>query len=372
MRHLSSYLDWYIHVPQVKYDLRSSGTEHFKHDLVLDEVDLSTNYAYGNPEATKLLAERYAVQPENVFISSEGTSGQNSRIIRCLAETCKKKNEAIVEYPTYEPLLRQAQEYFPHVKRLERIEKKAHRLDADALRKIVSEKTGLLVLTNPHAPSGAVACANELREMMNVAHEYDFHVLCDEIYAEFDRNVTPTLFSIDPELGIVTTSFTKAYGLGGLKFGTALARKELVSKCYVDTLSTVGNSPNIVQLVAVELLTRGKGDLEKHKRKWVNLKQETEKWLNEKNLEYFPNKAGITYWIKMAVKDTYKWITEETIPKHGLALVPGAFFLFKNGYRLETSNLMRLGLGNVNPDNSNLAEAFEMLEEALNSTKFRT
>jgi aspartate/methionine/tyrosine aminotransferase len=372
MQHLSSYLDWYVHVPQVKYDLRSSGTEHFKHDLVLEDVDLSTNYAYGNPEATKLLAERYSVRPENVFISSEGASGQNLRIIKCLAEMCKRKNEAIVEYPTYEPLLRQMQEYFPHLKRLERKAKDTYRLDAEALRKIVSEKTGLLVLTNPHAPSGAVARAEELREVMNVAREYDFHVLSDEIYAEFDRKITPTLFSIDPELGIATTSLTKAYGLGGLKFGTALARKELVSKCYADTLSTVGNSPNIVQLFAVELLTRGKDDLEKHKQKWMRLKKETEKWLNEKNLGYFPNKAGITYWVKTAVKDTCKWINEETIPKHNLALVPGAFFLFKNGYRLETSNFVRLGLGNVNPDNSNLAKAFETLEEAFGSAKLKT
>jgi len=352
-------------MPSLKYDFCSSGLGYFKYNLTLGYVDLSANYAYGNPEVAKQLAQRYNVQPKNVFISSEGASGQNNRIIRYLAERNKRRNEAIVEYPTYEPLLRQVQEHFPHVKRLERNEKESYRLDADALQKIISEKTSLLVLTNPHAPSGAISNTNELKEIMAVASENGFYVLCDEIYAEFDRNVIPTVFSVNKDFGIVTTSFTKAYGLGGLKLGVAIAKESLVNELYTDVLNTVGNSPNIVQIIAVELLTKGREDLERHKQKWTSLKKETEKWLNEKGFEYFPNKAGITYWVKVPIKDTYKWINDYVIPKYGLAAVPGTFFLFKNNCKLIKSSMMRLGLGNINPDKPNLMEALGVLERAL-------
>ena len=365
MKNPSLYLDWYIHVPNVKYDFCSSGLGYFKYNLTLGYVDLSINYAYGNPEAAKQLAQRYNVQPENIFISSEGTSGQNNRIIRCLAERNKRRNEAIVEYPTYEPLLWQVQEHFTRVKRLERKEKESYRLDANALQKIVSEKTGLLVLTNPHAPSGAISNTNELKEIMTVASENGFYVLCDEIYAEFDRNVIPTVFSVNTDFGIATTSFTKAYGLGGLKLGVAIAKKNFVNELYTDVLNTVGNSPNIVQLIAAELLTKGREDLEKHKQKWISLKKETEGWLNEKGFEYFPNKSGITYWVKVPIKDTYKWIDDYVIPKYSLAAVPGAFFLFKNNRKLIKSNMMRLGLGSINPDKPNLNEALGVLEKAI-------
>jgi aspartate/methionine/tyrosine aminotransferase len=365
MKHLSLYLDWYVHVPNVKYDFRSSGLGYFRYKLTLGEVDLSVNYANGNPEATKQLAKRYDVKQQNVFISSEGASGQNARIIRCLAEKSEKKNEAIIEYPTYEPLLRQTQEYFPLVKRLERKEEESYMLDADALRKIVSEKTGLLVLTNPHAPSGAIANTNELREIMDIAQENGFHVLCDEIYAEFERSSIPTIFSINQELGIVTTSFTKAYGLGGLKLGIALANKELVNELYEDVLNTVGNSPNIVQIIAAELLAKGREKLERHKEKWTKLKKETAEWLDKKGFEYSPNEVGITYWVKMPVQDTHRWINRQAILHHSLAPVPGAFFLFKNDYNLVKSNMIRLGLGSINPDESCLTEALEALEKAL-------
>lgn len=365
MRHPSAYLEWYVNVPKVKYDLCSSGIGCFTYRLNVGEVDLGTNYAHGNPETSKQLAKFYGVKPENVFISSEGASGQNARLVRCLAERNPQKNEAVVEYPTYEPLLRQVQEHFAHVKRLERDEKNAYRLDADELRQVVSEKTALLALTNPHAPSGAVSNQRELKTIMSVAHEYGFYVLCDEIYGEFDREAVPTLFSVDPKLGVMTSSFTKAYGLGGLKLGVALAGKRLVDEFYTDVLNTVGNSPNIVQLIAAKLLTESRDELEKHKKKWKDIKHEAGKWLEENSIEFFPNKVGITYWTKLPIKDTYKWVNEKAIPHYSLATVPGTFFLFKNDYRHTRSNRIRLSLGNMNPDKPNLQASLETLQKAL-------
>ena len=364
MRH-SLYLDWYLHRPKVRFDFCSSGVTRLKYNLTLGEVDLSTNYAHGNPEASELLAQRYHVQPENVFVSTEGASGQNTRIIRHIAKRSKRRNEAIVEYPTYEPLLRKVQEHFPRVKRLERKEKEAYRLDIDALLKGISEKTALLVLTNPHAPSGAISSKTELEEIATIAQEQGFCILCDEIYAEFDRTAAPSIFSIDPEIGIVTTSFTKAYGLGGLKLGVALAEKNRIDGLYKDVVNTVGNSPNIVQLIAAQLLRKDMETLEKHKQKWINLRDKTEKMLREKGLEYFPSEMGITLWVDLPIKDTYRWISEHAIPHYGLAAVPGAFFLFRGSYKLTRSGKIRLGLGNINPDKPELGRAFETLERAL-------
>ena len=235
----------------------------------------------------------------------------------------------------------------------------------DALRKVVTRKTGLVVLTNPHAPSGAICTSKDLREVMSVAHERGFYVLCDEIYAEFDRSAVPTLFSVDKERGIVTSSFTKAYGLGGLKLGVALADKQLVDELYIDVLNTVGNSSNIVQIIASEILTKGKEKLEAHKQKWIRLKKVTEEWLNEKSIEYSPSKVALTYWIEMPMKDTYKWVNEKALPRFSLALVPGAFFLFKSDYKIAESKMGRLGLGNVNPQTADLADGLQTLENAM-------
>ena len=69
--------------------------------------------------------------------------------------------------------------------------------------------------------------------------------------------------------------------------------------------------------------------------------------------------------MKVSIKDTYKWINDYVITKYSLATVPGTFFLFKNNCKLIKSNMMRLGLGSINPDKPNLLEALGVLEKAL-------
>jgi aspartate/methionine/tyrosine aminotransferase len=335
------------------------------YDVNLGEVDLAVNHAHGNPETVRLLAHRYGVEAEKVFTSSEGASGQNARITRVLAEKNPEKNEAVVEYPTYEPLLRQVQEHFPIVRRLTREETEDFRLDADRLRRIVSKKTGLFVLTNPHLPTGAVSGASELRDVMNVAQEHGFYVLCDEIYAEFNRRAIPTIFSMNNELGIVTTGFSKAYGLGGLKMGVGIASKELVDELYADTLSTVGVFANIVELTAAKLLSTSYAAMERHKEKYLRLKKSAEKLLNEKGFEYYTGDSCITFWVKLPMKDSYRWINQHAIPRHSWAAVPGAFFLFENDYKLVESDWMRLGVGSLDPNEQKLDEAFGVLLKAI-------
>ncbi len=99
------------------------------------------------------------------------------------------------------------------------------------------------------------------------------------------------------------------------------------------------------------------------------MRKETEEWLDEENLRYFPNKIGVTYWVDLAIADTYKWTSDLTIPRYQLATVPGAFFLFENGCELAKSNKVRIGLGNLNPDNPELAEALAALKQAIDLPK---
>jgi len=366
MRYNSRYLDWYTRIPKLKYDLRSSGINYFSFDINLKNFDLSINYDDGNPITRKTIGKRYNVKPQNIFISSEGASGQNTRIIRCISEKYPNKNEAIVEYPTYEPLLRAAQEYFPHIKRLERLSKDGYKLNASDLQKIVTDKTALLIITNPHTPTGVISDKKALQGIFDLACEYKFYVLCDEIYSEFDRKIIPSVYSIDKEYGITITGFSKAYGLGGLKLGVALANKDLINELYTDTLDTVGNHPNIVQHIASELFIKHKTVLEKHLRKWDNLKKETQDFLDENDFTYLPSKVGITYWIETHLTDTYNWVNKKAIPKHDLVVVPGAFFFFKNDYEIVKSNTIRLGIGNIDPEKPKLIESLSVFRKALN------
>jgi len=361
----SSYLDWYVHVPSLKHDLRSSGITNFRWNLNLGEIDLTQNFAHGNPEALKLIASRYGVKPENVFISSDGASGQNTRVMECLSFR-KDKTEAVVEYPTYEPMLRQTQTFFKDVKRIVRKKENNYRFDPDELERMISDKTAVLVITNPHAPSGVSLSKKELNEVVEVARNHNCYVVCDEIYAEFHREINVSIFSVDHELGIVTTSFSKAYGLGGLKAGITIAPKEIVDELYSCVFNTAGCDSNLVELALIDLLTKGRKAMERHKQKWVALRRETEEWLRQTDtVSYTPNNCGVVFWLETQIRDTYKWVNQYTISKFSMAVVPGAFFLFKQ-YEINKSNHVRLGLGNISPEKlDDLDKGLQSLGEAL-------
>jgi aspartate/methionine/tyrosine aminotransferase len=365
IRQPSNYLTWYVQIPKINHDLRSSGITKFRWKLNLGEVDFTANYVHGNPKAIELSAERYRVKPENIFISSDGASGQNTRVLELLS-SLKRKTEAIVEYPTYEPMLRQAQSYFKQIKRIERKEESNYKFDLNELERTVSDKTAALVITNTHAPSGVSLSIKELKEILDVARSHDCYVVCDEIYAEFDRAINPHLFSVDNEYAIVTTSFSKAYGLGGLKAGFAIASKTIVDELYMNVLNTSGTNSNLVELTLIDLLTRGKQAIEEHKEKWLKLRKKTEEWLKEADsLSYTPNNCGVVYWVETKLKDTYKWVNQICIPKFSLAAVPGAFFLFKK-HEISKTNKLRLGVGAIDPENSEaLDDALQNLEKAL-------
>lgn len=360
----SEYSKWYIQYRRLKYDLRSSGILDFKWSFDMGKFDLSETFSRGNPETKETIAKRYGVSSENVFISSDGASGVNTRIIKCLA-SMKCKRQAVVEYPVYEPLLRQTQSFFSDIRRIRRKKENAYQIDQNDLKRVVSDKTALLVVTNPHAPTGASSSKTELEEIMELASKHEFYVLCDEIYAEFDRPNNPTLFSIEPQWGITTTSFTKAYGLGGLKAGLALASKNLTEQFYQNILNTVGCGSNLVEAALTDLLTRGKDAMEKHKEKWIEIRRKTEKRLSTMNgISFMPNKCGVTFWLEIEkIGDTYRWTNEYTFPKIGLATVPGAFFLYEDDYAIVKSNQVRLGVGNIKV--GELDKALSAFEKAI-------
>lgn len=95
-------------------------------------------------------------------------------------------------------------------------------LDVDAIREAVTPATRIVFLTNPHNPSGR---AYELAPLRTLARLITPTVLfVDEAYADFSGQslIDRELFDELPNL-IVGRTFSKSYGLAGLRAGAVLA-----------------------------------------------------------------------------------------------------------------------------------------------------
>ncbi len=100
--------------------------------------------------------------------------------------------------------------------------------DRDALEAALARDTAVLLLNNPHNPTGKAFTRAELVVVLDVARRHRVFVLSDEIHAPLaltDRPHVPwpSVATDAADHGLVLTGGTKAFNLAGLKCGLVLS-----------------------------------------------------------------------------------------------------------------------------------------------------
>jgi aspartate/methionine/tyrosine aminotransferase len=94
------------------------------------------------------------------------------------------------------------------------------RPDLDALERVVSKQTRLIIICTPNNPTGACLTSAELDRIAEIAGRHGSWILSDEVYrgAELADTDTASMWG-RYERVIVTSGLSKAYGLPGLRIG---------------------------------------------------------------------------------------------------------------------------------------------------------
>jgi histidinol-phosphate aminotransferase len=138
-----------------------------------------------------------------------------------------------------------------------------HTFDLDAMLAAVTERTRLIFVCNPNNPTSTVVDPDELARFV-AAVPSDILVVIDEAYVEYIRDgLLPDSLGLSrryPNV-VVLRTFSKAYGLAGLRVGYAVGDPEVITalgKVYVPfTASTISQAAAIASVQAAdELLTR--------------------------------------------------------------------------------------------------------------------
>jgi len=105
-----------------------------------------------------------------------------------------------------------------------------HRHDLPAMAAAITDRTRLIIVCSPNNPTGAIVTADEFATFMAAVPE-NVLVVLDEAYAEFVLDDTavvgPPLLKTHPNL-VVLRTFSKAYGLAGLRVGYALGAEYIM------------------------------------------------------------------------------------------------------------------------------------------------
>ncbi|NBM15522.1 histidinol-phosphate transaminase [Streptomyces sp. GC420] len=103
--------------------------------------------------------------------------------------------------------------------------------DLDAMAEAVTDRTRLIFVCNPNNPTGTVVHRAELERFLDRVPS-DVLVVLDEAYKEFIRDVRVPdgleLYRSRPNVAVLRT-FSKAYGLAGLRVGFAVAHEPVAA-----------------------------------------------------------------------------------------------------------------------------------------------
>jgi histidinol-phosphate aminotransferase len=189
-------------------------------------IDSETLRRY--PEAKSLetlIAERRGLAPEMVL----ATAGADDAIDRAIRSFGAAGATVLSTAPAFEEYAAAAARTGARYVSVPRAPDGPFPLAA-LLAAIASEKPALVVVTSPDSPGGGIIAASELRELAARVREVGAALLFDVAYADFDEGGAVYEEALGMAGVVSTGTFSKAYGLAGLRAGWAAGPADAIAR----------------------------------------------------------------------------------------------------------------------------------------------
>lgn len=194
---------------------------------------------------------------------------------------------------------------------------KDYKHDIDAMSSAVTPRTRMLFIANPNNPTGAMNTKAELDRLMNNIRD-DILVVVDEAYYEYvtDPEYADSLKHFrDGKDILILRTFSKIYGLAGLRIGYGIARQDIITE--MNKIRAPFNTSSIAQKAAIEALKD-----KKHIRQSKEMNNKGKKYLYKElsslGVKYIPTEANFIY----ILMDEDSMAVYEALLKYGVIIRP--------------------------------------------------
>jgi histidinol-phosphate aminotransferase len=195
-------------------------------NAITDSINLSNRYPHRQyTRLIDLIAERENVSPDHIILGAGSTE-----VMVTLIHFTKDRGEILLGDPTYFDFVYYATQSDCYLKKVRLNDNFTYHLDA--MEKQISERTGLVYLCNPINPTGTITPASRLQPFCEQASKQAL-VVVDEAYHEYveDEAYSSMISLVKQEKNIIVTrTFSKIFGLAGLRIGYGIAHPETITK----------------------------------------------------------------------------------------------------------------------------------------------
>jgi aspartate/methionine/tyrosine aminotransferase len=270
-------------------------------------------------------------------------------------------DHAIVVRPAYQSLAEVGTAAGAEVSRVELRETDGWRLDVEAVRAALRPNTRLIVVNEPHNPTGSLSDRATFDRLVGLAAESGTRLIVDEVYRFLELDPADRLpagaDSLDTAVSIGVMS--KSFGLAGLRIGWVATRDRslLARLAAFKDYTTICNAGPSEALALIALRAKDRVLARNRAIVAANLPLLDAFFGRWRGLfEWVRPRGGSVGFVRLAGHRPVEAFAEELVRETGVLLMPGTVFG-------DTGNHFRVGYGRTN-----MPQALERLERYAERT----
>ncbi|QQR49532.1 pyridoxal phosphate-dependent aminotransferase [bacterium] len=187
---------------------------------------------------------------DNVMISHGGSGA-----LSCLGLTLLKTGDEVIllepSYPVYESIVKfcKAVPVVVPALTMKQVDDKLQWVfDSTAIERAITDRTKMIMLSNPSNPCGSVLSREELCHLIKIAEDHKIYLVVDEVYDDFVFDITfhsSMPFILKSERLMRVGSFSKGLGMSGWRIGYLVAPAHLIKGISM-VQGAAFNCPNVI------------------------------------------------------------------------------------------------------------------------------
>jgi len=339
------------HETHVQYDIAESGILPLSTQDLLDfepadrraatldellRLPLGYSEARGTDALRSMLAATYARGDADHLLVTTGAIEANYLLFNVLLDA---GDHVVAPYPAYQQLYEVPRAIGCDVSLWRVGPESDYRYDVDALARLVTPKTRLIVVNTPHNPTGAMLSPADARRVYDIADDVGATVIGDEAYRWLavpdGEPFAPPMFDLGPR-GVSVGTLSKPFGLPGLRIGWIAGPPELVSACW-GLRDYISLSPGKLNDALARLAFRHRDRIVARNHEIIrgNLARASA-WIGERagTLSWRPPRGGLLALVRYALDVPSLALADRLASEVSVMLAPGSAFGYEHHLRL--------------------------------------
>jgi aspartate/methionine/tyrosine aminotransferase len=283
----------------------------------------------GAPTLREAIAEMQGVPAEEVAVFTGGAEA----LIHIFSAAAEPGANVVIPFPCFP-----AHEAVPEalgfeIRRYHLCRENFYSIDLDEVRRLVDERTKILIVNSPHNPTGATLSNEEMRGLHDFAAAQGIQFVSDEVFHPIYHGRETDSAARLPHATVVG-DLSKALSLAGLRLGWIVERDAARRKQYLNTREYVSVSNTPMGEFLGEIAIRHHDQILARTRKVTraNLKL-LERVVAQSVLDWVRPMGGMTAWVRLDSGGDARRFCQEAL-QYGLLLAPGDCWGFPDHFRV--------------------------------------